>query len=137
VWFKCDKCDFRCRQRRTIAKHKQDHKSGLFDQTKKKMVFKFVNKADDEQNNGLFNFTDSSANPEPEDMKITPTRVVLQCQVCEGPPFREFNYYHALKAHFDGNHGDQKLLFKKRVIKGMVIRVVNISSGDTKLEIFS
>ena len=100
------------------------------------MVFKFVNKADDEQNNGLFNFTDSSANPEPEDMKITPTRVVLQCQVCEGPPFREFNYYHALKAHFDGNHGDQKLLFKKRVIKGMAIRVVDISSGGYKIRIF-
>ena len=103
------------------------------------MVFKFVNKADDDQNNGLFKFTDTSGgstNPEPEDMKITPTRVVLQCRICEGPPFREFNYYHALKAHFDGNHASQKLLFKKRVIKGMVIRVVDISSGEYKIRIF-
>jgi hypothetical protein len=69
-------------------------------------------------------------------MKITPTRVVLQCQVCEGPPFREFNYFHALKAHFDGNHGGQKLLFKKRVIKGMAIPVVEFSSEVYKIRKF-
>ena len=52
-------------------------------------------------------------------MKITPTRVVLQCQICDGP--REFNYFHALKAHFEGNHSGKELMFKKRVIKGKII----------------
>ena len=42
VWFRCDRCGFKCRQRRTIAKHKQDHKTGVLEQ-KRKMVFKFVN----------------------------------------------------------------------------------------------
>ena len=64
----------------------------------------------------MFQFTDVSNTPEAEDMKITPTRVVLQCQICDGP--REFNYFHALKAHFEGNHNGKTLLFKKRVIKG-------------------
>ena len=42
VWFKCDKCDFKCKTRKTIGKHKKDHKKGIIGN--KHVVFKIMPK---------------------------------------------------------------------------------------------
>ena len=42
VWFKCDKCDFKCKTRKTIGKHKKDHKKGIIGN--KHVTFKIMPK---------------------------------------------------------------------------------------------
>ena len=86
------------------------------------MIFRFV---ESEKPDAIkLNFSDILKEPEHEDMKITPTKVVLQCQICKNPT-REFNYFHALKGHFESLHGgSEDMNFKKRVIKGMAFNFI-------------
>ena len=101
IWFRCQFCDFKCKTRKSILNHKHKHKDGTLEEAK-------------------FQYKIIENSPETcekvEDMKIISTKVVLQCQKCEN--HKEFNYFHALKAHFESVHNGSKIDFKKRVIQG-------------------
>jgi hypothetical protein len=112
IWFKCTQCPFKCRQKRTIQKHKEAHKKGTIKPHQN--VFKFLPPAAVDQIR--FNLTDQSPFPAEVDRKITPTIVMLQCMLCDDD--HEFRNFHYVKVHFEKHHPGKEFKFKKKVIKG-------------------
>lgn len=112
VFFKCDQCDLKFKQRRSLKKHKEDHKSGKIE-NKKKLVYKFIESTD--SGPIKIKFKDMELQGQ-RDMIIIPSTVMLICLVCEGE--KELRNFHCVKTHFEKNHPGQELKFTKRVIKG-------------------
>ena len=117
MWYKCDKCNFKCKQRRTMENHQnkkhnlkssQDETIGIDD--KDKPVAKEEKPAFQFEEQDLFN-------KDPKDLKIVPTKVLLQCEHCPEPK-RTFAYYSALKIHYAKHHPDSAIDFVKKVIEG-------------------
>ena len=115
VWFKCDLCDFKCKTRKTIGKHKKDHKKGIIGS--KHVVFKIMPNSNTTTFGKLENKISEDLDVLQEtDRKIRPTVVLLLCQIC--PEQKEFRNFHYLRAHFERHHPESKLNFKKKIIKG-------------------
>lgn len=85
VSYRCDKCEFRCRDKRRFQAHKVKHDTGVFDPGRNVIKYRFI-----QCDTGV-----NEVDHEAEDMKIQPTRVVLQCSICD--PARDFRYFHVLK----------------------------------------
>ena len=116
MWYKCDKCEFKCKQKRTMQQHTENHLSGKIS-AKQRQIFNIVQEKTSETKQ-LFKFEESDiSDKDPKDMKIVPTKVMLECQLCPDPK-RTFTYYAALKIHFTKHHPKSNLDFRKRVVQG-------------------
>ena len=114
MWYKCDKCNYKCKQRRTMEVHQNKKHGNSKSQDK---IFKF-DEEPPKEDKITFQFEEQDLlNKDPKDLKIVPTKVLLQCEQCPEPK-RTFAYYAALKIHNGKHHPNTEIDFIKRVIEG-------------------